>query len=85
MSDIWIVLVEDRHASVDARPFSDEQVAVDAARAVAGTYAYNPADVDWDAELTEGMRNDGWVLYLPYSVEGDCVRVVKRQMDEDPG
>jgi hypothetical protein len=37
----------------------------------------------WDAELTPAMREDGWVLYVPYGTEGDCVRVVKRILDDD--
>lgn len=77
MSDVWIVLIEDRHADVEAQPYSTEAAALAAARA-----AVNGAhDVDWDANLNESMRRDGWVLYLPYGSEGDCVRVVKRTMD----
>lgn len=77
MTDVWIVLIEDRHADVEARPYSTEDAALAAAReAVDGA-----RDVDCDAQLTTASRRDGWVLYLPYGSEGDCVRVVKRQMD----
>jgi non-canonical (house-cleaning) NTP pyrophosphatase len=80
MTDIWIVLAEDRHADVDARPFSSEELAVAAARRQAELAAIHD-DVDWDAGITPGMREDGWVLYLPYGSEGDCVRVVRRTLD----
>ena len=30
--DIWIVLVQDRHSDVDARPFSSEERAIEYAR-----------------------------------------------------
>lgn len=76
MTDTWIVLVEDRHADVDALPFSSEERAVVAARDAA------PDDAE-NEPLTDGMRKDGWVLYLPYGPEGDCVRVAKRTMDGD--
>jgi hypothetical protein len=82
VSDLWIVLIEDRHADVEASPFSTEEAAVTAARRMAAEYARDPEDVG-DAALTVGMRQDGWVLYLPYGPEGDCVRVLKRQMAEE--
>ena len=72
--DIWITLIEDRHADVDALPFSSEGAAITKAR------SWVPADAE-DGELNDAMRRDGWVLYLPYGPEGDHVRVVKRTMD----
>jgi hypothetical protein len=75
MSEVWIVLVEDRHSDVDALPFSTEE----------GAFAKARDSVPDDAgeePLTDGMRKSGWVLYLPYGAEGDCVRVVKRVMDD---
>jgi hypothetical protein len=80
-TDIWIVLVEDRHADAAALPFSSEERAIEEARAQVEANARHPDSADWDAGLTPGMREDGWVLYVPYSEEGDCVRVVKRTMD----
>lgn len=79
--DIWIVLTEDRHADVDAAPFSTEDGAVAAAWTAARENALSSDEVG-QAELTQGMLLSGWILYLPYGTEGDCVRVVKRQMDE---
>ena len=72
--DTWIVLVEDRHDNVDARPFSSEEQAVEYARSQVD-------DTDLPKDLNNAMRRDGWVLYVPYGTEGDCVRVVKRTMD----
>lgn len=73
-NEVWIVLIEDRHADVEALPFSTEGGAFAAARAAV------PEDAS-EAALTSGMRAEGWVLYLPYGSEGDHVRVVKRTMD----
>lgn len=74
-SDIWIVLIEDRHADVEALPFSSEATAIDTARARAGH------DGVTREEMTNAMRQDGWVLNLPISEEGDRIRVIKRTMD----
>lgn len=76
--DVWIVLIEDRHSDVEALPFSSEAEAFDTARA-------SVPDDAAEAQLTTGMRRDGWVLFLPYGSEGDRVRVVKRTMGEVPG
>ena len=85
MTDVWIVLVEERHADVEALPFSTLVQAVAAAQEQARAGARVPGDVVWDAGLNDDMRRDGWVLYLPYGTEGDCVRVVKRPVDGEPG
>ena len=77
--DVWIVLIEDRHSDVEALPFSSEERAVEYARVMG-----ERSDGAQPAELTPGMRQDGWVLYVPYGTEGDDIRVVKRTMDEVP-
>ena len=71
---IWIVIVEDRHSDVDAFPFASEQAAEAAA------YRKVPDDAELQ-DLLPGMVRDGWVLYLRYGTEGDCVRVIKRELD----
>jgi hypothetical protein len=76
VTDIWIVLIEDRHADVEAQPFSSEERAAGHARTVGAQ-----SDGAEPAELTPGMREDGWVLYIPYGTEGDHIRVVKRTLD----
>lgn len=75
MTNAWVVIVEDRHSDVDAVPFTTEAAAFAAPRgAVPDDAAEEP--------LNDAMRRSGWVLYLPYGTEGDCVRVVKRTMDD---
>jgi hypothetical protein len=75
----WIVLIKNHLASIEALPFSSEERAIKAARARA------PVDAEGIAgeELTDSMRKDGWVFFLPYGSEGDCVRVVRRTLDGD--
>ena len=71
--DTWIVLIEDRHADVEVRPFSSEERAVE--------YALAESDGAQPEALNPAMVADGWVLFVPYGSEGDCIRVVKRTMD----
>jgi hypothetical protein len=73
---IWIVIIEDRHIDVDARPFSHLPLAV----AAAGEWASDQRDVA-EQEITDSMAADGWVFFLEYGTEGDCVRVVERELD----
>jgi len=73
--DAWIVIDEDRHAGVNALPFSTEAAAVEYARSLL------PDDATEEPLLSQAMR-DGWVLCLTHGAEGDCVRVVKRTVDK---
>lgn len=76
MTDIWIVLIEDRRAGPEMLAFSSEEAAFAKARDSV------PDDAE-EAELNDAMRRAGWVLYLPYGTEGDCVRVLKRALDAE--
>ena len=58
MTDVWIVLVEDRHADVDALPYSTEDQAVAVARAAVEANAQHPGSIDWDADLTPAVYGD---------------------------
>lgn len=81
MTDVWIVIVEDRHADVDALPYSTEELAVAVAREQVEALCHHPEYIE-EIELTPAMRADGWVLNVVYSSESDCVRVVKRTVDD---
>jgi hypothetical protein len=79
VADIWIVLIQDRHTDVDARPFSTEEAAVAAAWKAARANSWHPGDVA-EEELNDAMIRGGWVLLLVYGTEGDRVRVMRRQV-----
>lgn len=76
MTTIWIVITEDRHIDVDARPYSTMPAALSAAR----EWTSDQRNVV-ETELTDAMARDGWVFYQEYGTEGDCVRVVERELD----
>lgn len=84
MSDIYIVLLEDRHIDVDAYPFLDRQQAIEYAQVLVHANARHPENIDWGGPLDQDMIADGWVYYVEYSSESDCVRVIQRTLDATP-
>ncbi len=76
--DIWIVVTEDRHADVEVTPFAYEDSAVSFAEREVIANAMDLEDTD--REVTARMRADGCVWYYRYSVEGDYVAVVRREL-----
>lgn len=71
---VYIAIVEDRHTDVEVYPFSIAEAAIYFARATAYQNARTPADV-------EETPIDGWLYHATYSVEGDSVRVVAKDLD----
>jgi hypothetical protein len=83
MADIYIVLTEDRHADAEATPFADEASAVAFAEQQVNDCARHPESITpEDRELNDAMKADGWIWYCNYSSEGDCVRVLRRELRE---
>lgn len=76
---IFIVIIEDRHTDVSAEPFTSKDAAIAHARSEASKYARFEDDFQ-EQELTGEMVKDGWLYYATYSVEGDCVTVVEREL-----
>lgn len=81
MSTVYVVIIEDRHADVDAEVYADKEAALDAAWNYAVMYNSFPEDLD-DHALSAAMIRDGWLRYVKYSQESDSVRVVERELRE---
>jgi hypothetical protein len=79
MTDIYIVLVEDRHIDVDALPYTTQEVAIARAEKLLAQFARYPEDVERD--LNAAMVDDGWVWYARYSEEGDSISVIRRELN----
>jgi hypothetical protein len=78
---VYVALINDRHADPEVQVFADESDAIDYAVDQIPGSADVIEDVDEkDAELTDEMKRDGWLLYMPYSGEGDYVQVMKREI-----
>lgn len=83
MTDVYVVIIEDRRADTDAEVFSSEEIAILRAGQLAASYTRDPVepeDIDWG--LTASMIRDRWVWYCRYSCEGDSVRVLRREIDK---
>jgi len=78
MSDLYIVIIEDRHCDTTAHPFTDPEKAISEARRIAKKYCRFPEDY---REHDYG-KDDGWLFYASYSCESDHVRVVKTALDK---
>lgn len=79
--DVYVVLTEDRHAETEAEVFAEQEEAVAYAEEVASGYDRSSLDPgDREGTLSASMIQDGWVRYLPCTDEGDCVRVVRREL-----
>jgi hypothetical protein len=70
---VYMLMIEDRHTDPDAQVFTTP------AKAVAAAEAYL-VDIDRpDVEVEENPPGD-WLFYARYSVEGDCVWIVEREL-----
>jgi hypothetical protein len=79
MSEVYLVITEDRHADVEVTPFTNQAEAVAFAEREVSANAWHPESITGeDRELNEAMRADGWLWYCQYSTEGDNVRVIRR-------
>jgi hypothetical protein len=82
MTDVYLVVVEGRHADVDVTVFAAEQDAADFAQACLAGTSRSEENLE-DSALSPSMIADGWLAHLPYGAEGDCVRVMKRELRKE--
>ena len=75
---IYIVIVEDRHTDAQVRPFSTAAKAIHEAIKIGKAGARSPEDYQQRPDLAD----DEWLFFAQYSGEGDCVRVVKAELDK---
>jgi hypothetical protein len=77
MSAVYVVIWVDRHTDPDVRVFDNAEAAIEWAKATARDHDDHNV---LDETLTEPMQVWGWLYYGCYSVEGDYLRVVKREV-----
>lgn len=80
---MYILIVNDRHADIDALPFSTLDAANETLDRFAVEYAHHAEDIEWGYELNEYMVTDRWIRYVPYSPEGDYLRIIQRDLDQE--
>ena len=81
MEKVYVVILEDRHLDVGVFVFSNKDKAIDWARIEARKCCHHEADYK-ETEVTSRMQLDGWVFAADYSCEGDCIRVVEREIED---
>jgi len=79
---VYVVMINDRHADPDVLVFSTKELAIEAAKNAVTECARHEEDIQWDYELNPSMIRHGWIFYVPYSCEGDSVRVMERELDK---
>lgn len=74
--EIYIAICIDRHVDEDIKVFTDSEKAIEYAK------DFVPEGYDiLERELTEKMKQSGWIYLANYGVEGDHVRVEVGQFD----
>lgn len=74
--EIYIAMIQDRHTDVEVHSFSDPDKAIDYAR----SRALESCKHD---EYYEEQEVESWLFCASYSCEGDFVRVVKTELDDE--
>lgn len=74
---IYVVIVNDRHTDPEPHLFSTRELAIENARLQAVANARMPKDIEEEAEPP-----GDWLFLATYSVEGDSVWVVAKEVDE---
>jgi len=73
---VYVAICIDRHVDEYVRVFSTPGLAIMCCRKfIPGRYKIEEKD------LTQRMRDHGWIYWATYGVEGDNVRVEEREID----
>ena len=75
MTTVYVIIISDRHSDIGIEVWSDKDLAIDRARALAKSYNRFIADY-----CERDIR--GYVFYACYSGEGDCVFVKEVEISE---
>jgi len=70
---VYVVIIEDRHADTDVEVWQDKEAAISRARAFAQARCKH-------SEYYSEENIAEWLFFAKYSTEGDCTRVVEREL-----
>jgi len=74
---VYVAMINDRHCDPEPYVFSTAEAAIGYARSTAMEYARSHGDFEEHISPPPG----GWLYYATYSVEGDSVWVVEKEVD----
>lgn len=75
---IYNVLIKDRHCDPEIHNFSDKNAAIDFTKQKAREFCQFPEDLKETAYDPE--KENGWVMLIEYSCEGDYVRITEGEL-----
>lgn len=76
--DIYIVVIEDRHADVSVYPFHNQAAAISEAKRCAKEYCRFKED--YKEIIYTPDSNYGEIFRAKYSCDGDCAKVIKAEV-----
>jgi hypothetical protein len=80
-TEIWIVVIDDRHTDPEVTVFTDAAAATAFAERQIQNYAHHPELIEpEDRELNKAMTDAGWIWYCRYSSEGDSAWVIRSEL-----
>jgi hypothetical protein len=71
---IYNVLINDRHAEPEIRPFVDKQDAIEFAKKTAKKYCHSLEDL-------KELQTIDWLYHIVYSCEGDSIWVTEHNLE----
>jgi hypothetical protein len=80
MTTVYVAIWEDRHTEPTAHVFSDKNKAIEWARKNAHEFDRHG---EYEEHLSPQMQDARWLFNATYSCEGDAIRVVEMEIDQD--
>ena len=82
--NIFVAIWEDRHCDTTVHLFTKlEQAITWSIESIKEHIGENNQSDIQNRKLTEDMIKSGWKLYMTYGPEGDNIRVVEKELDEE--
>lgn len=78
MTEIYIVLLRDRHIDPKLYPYTTQAAAISTAEALLVEYAWVGAEIE--RGVFDEDDADGWVWSAQYSEEGDSIGVIRAEL-----
>jgi hypothetical protein len=72
---VYVAMINDRHTDPEPYVFTNAHAAIDYARREAKEYTNTDHPEDY-----EEREVNGWLFYASYSVEGDSVWVIEKEL-----
>lgn len=79
---VWVAIINERHSDNDAEVFTAPDAAIDYVKKTVAGWARTPEDIE--EELSDRMREAGWIYFVTWSSEDDSAWVIEKETDPMP-